>query len=149
MFRVIAHDRVCMLFAGIGWLTLAAIVSVFTISCGGGGGGATSTADATQQQQQSTSQATSTETLTAAPGMSEAVISWPSVSGAVSYNLYWGTASGVTAGNGTRISGVTAPYTHMGLTDGVDYHYIVTAVMADGSETAMWPEAHTVSGSCH
>ena len=151
MFREISRGRSCSLSIGVGWLAAVIMASFSLVSCGsGGGGGAAATADATQQQQQQpTSQAASQATLTAAPGMSEAIVSWPSAPGAVSYNLYWGTASGVTTANGTRIDGVTAPYAHMGLTDSVDYHYIVTAVMADGSETALWPEAHTVSGSCH
>lgn len=145
MFRVIAHDRFRMLFMGIGFLT----VSVTLASCGSAGGGGATPSAGPAQQQQSTSQTTSPATLTAAPGMSEIIVSWPQVAGAVSYNMYWGTAKGVTPASGTRITGVTAPYTHMGLTDGVDYYYIVTAVTPDGSETAPWPEANTVSGSCH
>lgn len=148
MFHKIALDRFCMLFAGIGWLEMALTASIFLASCGGGGGSDAGT-QAVTTQQQPTSQATSPAAFTASPGMSEAILSWPPVDGAVSYNLYWGTAKGVTTASGTRIAGVTTPYVHTGLTDGVDYHYIVTAVMADGSETAPWPEANTVSGSCH
>lgn len=150
MFREIARDRFCKLLIGIGGLALAVMASMFLISCGGGGGsGAGTEAVATTQPQQPASQATSSATLTAAPGMSEVILSWPPVDGAVSYNVYWGTAKGVTTASGTRITGATSPYIHMGLTDGVDYHYIVTAVMADGSEATPWPEANTVSGSCH
>lgn len=149
MFREIARDRFYMLPMGIGWSLILVMVSLVLISCGGGGGGGAVTTAGPAQQQQSTSQTTLATTLTAAPGMSEIIVSWPQVAGAVSYNMYWGTGKGVTSTSGTRITGVTAPYTHMGLTDGVDYYYIVTAVMADGSETAPWPEANTVSGSCH
>ena len=147
MFREMARDRFCKSLIGIGWLALAVTASMLLVSCGGGGG--TGTEAVATQQPQTTSQGSLATTLTAAPGMSEAILSWPQVDGAVSYNLYWGTAKGVTITSGTRITGVTAPYIHMGLTDGVDYHYIVTAVMADGSEIAPWPEANTVSGSCH
>lgn len=151
MFSGIEQGRLRPFFMGIGWSLIVVMTSLSFTSCGGGGGsGVAPSADATQQQpQQSTSQTASPATLTAAPGMSEIILSWPQVAGAVSYNMYWGTAKGVTPTSGTRITGVTAPYTHMGLTDGVDYYYIVTAVMADGSETAPWQEANTVSGSCH
>ncbi|MBF0292304.1 MAG: hypothetical protein HQK86_09120 [Nitrospinae bacterium] len=149
MFREIARNRPCKSLIGIGWLALAVTASMSLVSCGGSGGSGAGTEAVATQQPQTTSQATSSTTLTAAPGMSEVILSWPQVDGAVSYNLYWGTAKGVTTTSGTRITGVSAPYVHMGLTDGVDYHYIVTAVMADGSETAPWPEANTVSGSCH
>lgn len=149
MFREIARYRFCMSSRGINWSLIVVMASLVLASCGGGGGSGAVTTAGPAQPQQSTSQTTLATTLTAAPGMSEIIVSWPQVAGAASYNLYWGTARGVTTASGTRISGVTAPYTHMGLTDGVDYHYIVTAVMADGSETAPWAEANTVSGSCH
>lgn len=147
MFRVIEHDRFRMFFMGTGFLVIGVMATLFLTSCGGGGGSETTTV--APQQQQSTSQTASPTTLVAAPGMSQIIVTWPSVDGAVSYNMYWGTAKGVTSASGAQITGVSAPYTHMGLTDGVDYYYIVTAVMADGSETAPWPEANTVSGSCH
>lgn len=150
MFREIARDRSRTPLMAIAWLAMPVAAVILLASCGGGGGGGVETQAVATQQPQATSQSTSSPaTLTAAPGMSEAILSWPQVDGAVSYNLYWGTAKGVTTTSGTKITGVSAPYVHIGLTDGVDYHYIVTAVMADGSETAPWPEANTVSGSCH
>lgn len=149
MFREIECDRSRTPLMAIAWLAMPVAAVILLASCGGGGGGGVETQAVATQQPQATSQSTSPETLTAAPGMSEAILAWPPVDGAVSYNLYWGTAKGVTTTSGTKITGVSAPYVHIGLTDGVDYHYIVTAVMADGSETAPWPEANTVSGSCH
>ncbi|HNN00274.1 MAG TPA: Ig-like domain-containing protein [Turneriella sp.] len=50
---------------------------------------------------------------------------WPTVSGALSYNIYFSTSAGVTTGTGTLIAGVTAPYVHTGLTNGTSYFYIV------------------------
>lgn len=130
-------------------LLTVALLSLAIFACGGGGGsGAETPADATQVRQ-STDETAYPATLTAAPGMSQIIVTWPSVDGAVSYNMYWGTGKGVTTASGAMIAGVSAPFTHTDLTDGVDYHYIVTAVMADGSESQPWPEVNTVSGSCH
>ncbi len=61
-------------------------------------------------------------------------ITWSDVTGATSYNLYRGTASGVTTATGTKIESVTSPYTDTGLTNGTDYYYIVTAVSSSASE---------------
>ncbi len=63
-------------------------------------------------------------------------VSWDSVEGADSYNIYWGTVGGVTTGNGTLIQGAVSPYDHSGLIMGTDYFYIVTAVNTSGSENA-------------
>lgn len=51
---------------------------------------------------------------------------WQTVAGAANYNIYYSTSPGVTVGSGTLISGVNAPYTHTGLTNGATYYYIVT-----------------------
>ncbi len=131
------------------WPLTVAMLSFALFACGGGGGSGVEAPPGVAQEQQSTPETTSSETLIAAPGMSQIIVTWPQVDGAVSYNMYWGTAKGVTTASGTRITGVSAPFTHMGLTDGVDYYYIVTAVMADGSESQPWDETNTVSGSCH
>ncbi|MBI3585179.1 MAG: hypothetical protein HY096_14680 [Nitrospinae bacterium] len=62
-------------------------------------------------------------------------ISWNSVSGATSYNIYWSTTSGVTTSNGTKITNATSPYTHTGLTSGTTYYYVVTAVNSSGESS--------------
>ena len=49
--------------------------------------------------------------LGAVGGNAQNTVSWTSVTGATSYNLYWSTSSGVTTSNGTKISSVTSPYT--------------------------------------
>jgi hypothetical protein len=54
------------------------------------------------------------------------------VAGAVAYNVYWSTAPGTTTLNGTKISGVSSPYLHAGLTNNTTYYYVVTA--ENGSE---------------
>jgi sugar lactone lactonase YvrE len=62
-------------------------------------------------------------------GNARVTISWTAISGATSYNLYWSTANGVTKTSGTKITGVTSPYTQTGLTNGTTYYYVVTAVI--------------------
>lgn len=59
-------------------------------------------------------------------------ITWASVPGATSYNLYWSNSEPVTKQNGQRIAGVVSPYRHTGLTNGLRYYYVVTAVHPQG-----------------
>lgn len=47
-------------------------------------------------------------------------------------NVYWATTPGVTAENGERIADVNPPFTHTGLTNGLSYAYVVTAVDDEG-----------------
>lgn len=66
------------------------------------------------------------------------------VAGATSYNLYWAETTGVTKITGTKITGVTFPYTHTGRTFYQEYFYIVTAVQVlfesdDSSEASAFP----------
>ena len=65
----------------------------------------------------------------------QVTISWNEVPGATSYNLYWSTVSGVNKATGTRISNVTAPYTHTGRENGTTYYYVVTAVNGYGESS--------------
>lgn len=76
-------------------------------------------------------------------GDGQVTISWNAVTGADSYNLYWGTSPGVTKTTGTKITGVTSPYTHTGRTNGVTYYYVVTAENAYGESV----ESSEVSGT--
>lgn len=73
------------------------------------------------------------------------IASWDAISGATSYNIYWGTAPGVTKATGTKIEGATNPYTQNDLTTGTPYYYIVTAVFSLGegpasSEVTAYPQ---------
>jgi len=90
-----------------------------------------------------TSGTTPTATVPAAPtglsatgGSKQTTISWPSVTGATSYNLYWSTTTGVTTTSGTKIGGVTSPAVQTGLADATTYFYILTAVNSAGESTA-------------
>jgi len=70
--------------------------------------------------------------ITASGGDSQATVSWSAVTGASSYNLYYGTAAGVTTGTGTKLASVTSPNVVTGLTNGTPYFFVVTAVNASG-----------------
>jgi hypothetical protein len=65
--------------------------------------------------------------LIVTPGNTQNTITWTGVAGAASYNLIYRTSAGVTKSNGTIISGVTSPYTHLGLTNGVVLYYVLVA----------------------
>ena len=74
--------------------------------------------------------------VAATPGDTVNTVTWNAVTGATSYNIYWSTTSGVTTATGTKISAVSSPYVHTGLTNGTAYYYIVTAVNAGGESAA-------------
>jgi len=86
---------------------------------------------------------TTTTTLAAPANVSalastlQNIITWEAVTGAVSYNLYWSTTTGVTTVGGTKISGVSSPYTHAGLVNGLTHYYIADAVDAASNEGAV------------
>ncbi|MDA8082239.1 MAG: fibronectin type III domain-containing protein [Nitrospiraceae bacterium] len=66
--------------------------------------------------------------VTATPLDGAAIISWSLSSGATSYNIYYATVSGNVMATGLKIAGVASPQTVSGLTDGVTYFFVVTAV---------------------
>ena len=66
------------------------------------------------------------EGLTATGGASQVVLDWTAVSGATSYRVYWGSATGVSCSS-TSINVSTDSYTHTGLNDGTTYYYKVAA----------------------
>lgn len=66
-------------------------------------------------------------TASASPGRRKNFISWSSVVGATSYNIYWSYFPGVTTAD-TKITGATSTYTHPGLDAFIPIYYIVTAV---------------------
>jgi len=69
------------------------------------------------------------ENVSASAGDNAATVSWDSVSGATSYNIYWSCESGVTKTNyeGKIEEITTTSYIHTGLTNGITYYYVVTA----------------------
>ncbi len=101
----------------------SAVLAVYGCGGGGGGGGGTGTPPSAPTG------------ITGSPGDRQVVVSWDAVSDAASYNIYWSTASGVTKANGTKIEGVTSPYSHAGLTGDTTYYYVVTAVNSYGESS--------------
>jgi len=75
-------------------------------------------------------------------GNANATVSWPSVTGASSYNIYWSTTSG-SGISGTKISGVTSPKLVTGLTNGTTYYFVVTAVNSSGESSVSSEEFAT------
>lgn len=59
-------------------------------------------------------------------------MSWDTNPGARMYNIYWSLTSGVTKATDTKLTDVTTPYEHMGLENGKQYYYVVTAENAFG-----------------
>ena len=77
--------------------------------------------------------------VTANPGNGQVTVSWPAISGAVSYNIYYSTASGVTSGlgtNGILLGGPVSPLTLAGLTNGTTYYFVLTSIDSAGNESA-------------
>ena len=62
----------------------------------------------------------------------QVTIEWPSVSGALTYNLHWSTDPDLNPQNATTIHNVSSPYTHTQLSNDTDYYYAVTVVFEDG-----------------
>ncbi|MEM3484076.1 MAG: fibronectin type III domain-containing protein [Candidatus Methanomethyliaceae archaeon] len=85
--------------------------------------------------------------VTATAGDGQVTLTWSPVQGASSYNLYWGTVAGVSKSSGTRIANVTSPYTHAGLSNGVTYYYVVTAVNTVGESRESVPVSATPRAS--
>lgn len=98
------------------------IFYMLTTACGGGGGGSSSAAQPPSKP----------VNVVANAGDGQVTLSWDSVPGATSFNLYWSTTSGVTKTNGNKITGVSSPVKHSGLVNSTTYHHIVTAVSANG-----------------
>lgn len=128
------------------------LVSVFLAACSGESGqqklaSASSTTGSTNVSEEVPSAPTN---LIASAGNKQVVISWSSVTGASSYNIYWGTASGVTKTSGTKIQSASSPYTHSSLTNATTYYYVVTASNSSGesavsTEYSITPTAGSLS----
>lgn len=113
-------------------ISAAAMVLVLA-ACGGGGSGSGPSGG-------TSGSIASPNVSSATAGSSSVTLSWANVTSAVSYNLYWSTIPGVSKANGTKIPDVGSPYTHAGLTFGNTYYYVLTAVDANGTESAESPQ---------
>lgn len=88
-----------------------------------------------------------TPTLTAAGGNLQITLSWDTIAGAESYNLYHSSSTGVNIQSGTKIAGATSPYVHTGQVNAVSRSYIVTAVR-NGHEGPASSVQTAMAGSC-
>ncbi|MGH8584455.1 MAG: PKD domain-containing protein, partial [Gammaproteobacteria bacterium] len=79
---------------------------------------------------------TAVSDLWAVPGEGEITLDWTPVPAAVSYDLYWSTSPGVTPLNGNKLTKITRPYIHTGLSNGTSYYYIVVATNNSGAAPA-------------
>lgn len=88
-------------------------------ACGGGSstGGTTTTTTTTVPDK-----------VGASVGNGQVMVHWRQVSGATSYNVYYGTATGVTTANGTKVAGAVSNQAVTGLTNGTAYYFIVTSL---------------------
>ena len=83
--------------------------------------------------------------LVATPGAGQISLSWTSVGGATKYNVKRGTASG--GPYATSIGGPTsASFTDTGVTNGITYYYVVSAVNAAGISGKSAPASATIGG---
>ena len=64
-------------------------------------------------------------------GNGSVILSWNSIAGATSYNVYYAIDSTVDK-TGTKITGATSPKTITGLTNGTQYAFAVSAIFAGG-----------------
>jgi hypothetical protein len=70
--------------------------------------------------------------VVATGGEGRVTIAWNVVEKATAYNIYWSNGSNVQISGSTKITNVTSPYSHGGLSSGSRYYYVVTAVNASG-----------------
>ncbi|WP_224984884.1 fibronectin type III domain-containing protein [Geomonas agri] len=70
-----------------------------------------------------------------AGGDAQATVSWNAAVNAASYNVYYGTAPGVTPSNGTKLSGLASGQAITGLSNGTTYYLVVVAANLAGEGT--------------
>ena len=84
------------------------------------------------------------------PGDAQVSVTWaPPATGSspTSYNVYYKTTPGVTAANGTKVENAVSPQVISGLTNGITYYFVVTAVSANGESGPSSEEMATPSAS--
>ena len=66
--------------------------------------------------------------VVATPGNTQVTLTWMNAVGSYAYNVYRGTAPGVTPQNGVLVSSTAqTPFTNTGLTNGITYYYVVVS----------------------
>ncbi|MGO8670283.1 MAG: malectin domain-containing carbohydrate-binding protein, partial [Capsulimonadaceae bacterium] len=85
--------------------------------------------------------------LSASAGNAQIALSWTAGSGATSYNVYRGTASGGESATAITTGVTTTSYTNTGLTNGTAYYYKVASVNASGTSAQSNEASATPSAS--
>ena len=107
----------------IGWLAFVTLTVLILVCSGcGGGGNDTPLPPAIPAKPAG---------IVASGGDGKVTVSWTAVTGAASYNIYYGTAAGVTTA-GTKIATVVSPYEVTKMVNGTPVYFVVTAVNAGG-----------------
>jgi uncharacterized protein (TIGR02145 family) len=83
----------------------------------------------------------------ATPGIASVTVSWNTVSGADSFNLYYAAGTTVTMATGTKVTGATSPNQVTGLTNGTQYAFAVSAVNTAGESGLSAVQTATPSGT--
>ena len=74
--------------------------------------------------------------VVASAGASEVRVDWAPVAYATSYNVYYGTAPGVTPATGTKVPATGDTWVVPALANGTAYYFVVTSVNAAGESAA-------------
>ena len=74
--------------------------------------------------------------ITIIPGNASNKISWSSIAGATSYNIYFRTEAMVTTTNSVLLQNKNSPFEHANLVNETTYYYIITAVNSYGESIA-------------
>jgi fibronectin type 3 domain-containing protein len=82
--------------------------------------------------------------ITVTAGDGQATVSWSAAAGATSYNIYYGTAAGVTT-SGVKVANAVSPQVVTGLANNTTYYFVVTAVNAGGESIVSSEKSATPS----
>ena len=117
---------------------LCAVLLFGTLSaCGGSGSGDDSSVPPPPPPPPPAGDAPPAPTVLAThAGDGEIQLTWVGISRATSYNVYWSTQPGLPADDRILIANVPKPYLHTGLTNGIVYYYLISAVNADGESVS-------------
>jgi mono/diheme cytochrome c family protein len=121
-------------------IVLAGLLLVLGLLAGCGGGGEAGAASSVAKTPAAPTG------LVAVGGVNKVTLTWDPVAGADTFNIYWSITPGVTPASGSKISGATSPYEHLGLYVSQTYFYIVTAV-TNGVESVASSQAATVAAT--
>ena len=103
-----------------GYLILALVILLFATGCG---------------DQSKHSWLKAPINVIGTPSHRSILVEWDLVPEAQEYNIYWGTAAGVSPKKDESIRNVQSPYLLTGLTNGTPYFLIVTSVNASGESS--------------